>query len=95
MENLWFGNPIVTRVGETFPSRITYSMLMNLDVPETIARNRDDYVQIAIRLGTDAPFRVNIRRRLRDSVDNKAGLWDVRALVEDLECAYRHILGMT
>lgn len=38
---------------ETLASRVASSQLYALGVPELVAANREDYVQIATRLGTD------------------------------------------
>jgi len=40
-------------VGETLASRVAASQLATLGCPELIARTREEYQDIAIRLGTD------------------------------------------
>ena len=61
---LWAGLPVLTLPGETFASRVAGSMLRTLGLHELIARNRDDYRAVAIRLGRDADERARLRRRL-------------------------------
>lgn len=39
--------------GETLASRVAASQLATLGCPELIARTREEYQDIAIRLGTD------------------------------------------
>lgn len=53
MDVLWTGTPVVTLPGETLASRVAASQLNTLGVPELIARTRQEYQDIAIRLGTD------------------------------------------
>lgn len=38
---------------ETLASRVASSQLLALGVPELVAKTREDYVAIAVRLGTD------------------------------------------
>ncbi|XP_039287268.1 UDP-N-acetylglucosamine--peptide N-acetylglucosaminyltransferase 110 kDa subunit [Nilaparvata lugens] len=56
MDVLWTGTPVVTLPGETLASRVAASQLATLGCPELIARTRQEYQQIAIRLGTDREF---------------------------------------
>lgn len=53
MDVLWTGTPVVTLPGETLASRVAASQLTALGSPELIARSRQEYQDIAIRLGTD------------------------------------------
>ncbi|MBL8827403.1 MAG: tetratricopeptide repeat protein [Planctomycetaceae bacterium] len=62
---LQMGVPVVTWPGETFASRQSFSLLSNLGVTETIARDADDYVEIVARLAHDLPRLAELRRSLR------------------------------
>lgn len=53
MDVLWTGTPVVTLPGETLASRVAASQLNTLGCPELIARSRQEYQDIAIKLGTD------------------------------------------
>ena len=53
MDVLWAGCPMVTLPLETLASRVAASQLCTLGVPELIANSREDYENIAIRLGND------------------------------------------
>jgi protein O-GlcNAc transferase len=53
MDVLWAGTPMVTLPGETLASRVASSQLKGLGCPELIAKDRVDYENIAIKLGTD------------------------------------------
>ncbi|XP_029043936.1 UDP-N-acetylglucosamine--peptide N-acetylglucosaminyltransferase 110 kDa subunit isoform X1 [Osmia bicornis bicornis] len=56
MDVLWTGTPVVTLPGETLASRVAASQLNTLGCPELIARTRQEYQDIAIRLGTDREY---------------------------------------
>jgi predicted O-linked N-acetylglucosamine transferase (SPINDLY family) len=56
--------PIVTIPGEFMRGRQTYAILTELGVTDTIAKNAAEYVQIAVRLGTDRTWRDDIVHRM-------------------------------
>ncbi len=67
-EALWMGVPVVTLPGETFASRHSLGHLSTVGLTETIARDADDYVEIACRLAADLPRLAALRARLRGQV---------------------------
>ncbi|XP_017794291.1 PREDICTED: UDP-N-acetylglucosamine--peptide N-acetylglucosaminyltransferase 110 kDa subunit isoform X1 [Habropoda laboriosa] len=64
MDVLWTGTPVVTLPGETLASRVAASQLNTLGCPELIARTRQEYQDIAIRLGTDREYLKAIRAKV-------------------------------
>jgi predicted O-linked N-acetylglucosamine transferase (SPINDLY family) len=64
-EALWMGVPIVTCPGETFAGRHSLTHLSNLGLTETIARDLDEYVGLAVSLAEDLPRLAGLRARLR------------------------------
>jgi len=46
-------NMLFTYTGESFASRVAASILVALGCPELIAKTREEYQDIAIKLGTD------------------------------------------
>lgn len=53
MDVLWAGTPVVTLPLDSLASRVAASQLTCLGVPELVAKSRDEYEEIAVRLGTD------------------------------------------
>ncbi|XP_043475694.1 UDP-N-acetylglucosamine--peptide N-acetylglucosaminyltransferase 110 kDa subunit [Leptopilina heterotoma] len=64
MDVLWTGTPVVTLPGETLASRVAASQLNTLGCPELVARTRQEYQDIAIRLGNDREFLKAIRAKV-------------------------------
>ncbi|XP_055839671.1 UDP-N-acetylglucosamine--peptide N-acetylglucosaminyltransferase 110 kDa subunit isoform X3 [Episyrphus balteatus] len=64
MDVLWTGTPVVTLPGETLASRVAASQLATLGCPELIARTRQEYQEIAIRLGTDREYLKTMRAKV-------------------------------
>lgn len=84
---LWAGLPIVTCVGESFPSRMAGSLLNALQVPELITYHADDYYQLALTLATDHEKRNAIREKIKTNRNNTV-LFDTPLLTQHLEDIY-------
>ncbi|MGL4499621.1 MAG: O-linked N-acetylglucosamine transferase, SPINDLY family protein, partial [Planktothrix sp.] len=87
LETLWMGIPLVTRVGEQFAARNSYTMMMNVGVTEGIAWTDQEYVEWGVRLGTDSSLRQDISWRLRRSRQT-APLWNAPKFTREMENAY-------
>lgn len=90
LEALWMGLPIVTRVGQQFAARNSYTMLMNVGISEGIAWTDEEYVNWGIRLGEDATLRCDITYRLRQS-RNTSPLWNTQKFAKEMENAYEQM----
>jgi predicted O-linked N-acetylglucosamine transferase (SPINDLY family) len=90
LETLWMGIPLVTRVGEHFSSRNSYTMLTNVGVSEGIAWTAEEYVEWGIRFGQDADLRQQVAWKLRQS-RRSAPLWNARQFTRDMESAYEQM----
>ncbi len=69
-EALWMGVPVITVPGETFASRHTLSHLQALGLPELVACDQDNYVEIAIGLAKDSDRLDGLRAGLRGRMAN-------------------------
>ncbi|MBI4782980.1 MAG: hypothetical protein HY785_16905 [Oscillatoriophycideae cyanobacterium NC_groundwater_1537_Pr4_S-0.65um_50_18] len=90
LEALWLGLPIVTRVGQQFAARNSYTMMMNAGIPEGISWNDAEYLEWGIRLGTDADLRQDIAYRLNRS-RHTSPLWNGQQFARDMESAYQQM----
>jgi predicted O-linked N-acetylglucosamine transferase (SPINDLY family) len=66
LEALWMGVPVVTRPGETFAGRHALTHLSTVGLTETVARDLDHYVDLAVGFAEDLPALAAIRAGLRD-----------------------------
>ncbi|XDV36742.1 hypothetical protein PO909_006471 [Leuciscus waleckii] len=64
MDVLWAGTPMVTMPGETLASRVATSQLTCLGCLELIAQSRQEYEDVAVKLGTDMEFLKKVRSRV-------------------------------
>jgi predicted O-linked N-acetylglucosamine transferase (SPINDLY family) len=90
LETLWMGIPMVTRVGQQFASRNSYTMMMNAGITEGIAWTDEEYVEWGIRLGTDEALRQQIAWKLRKSRQT-APLWNGKQFTREMEKAYQQM----
>ncbi|MEA5530360.1 hypothetical protein VB638_12320 [Dolichospermum sp. UHCC 0684] len=90
LETLWMGVPIVTRVGEQFAARNSYTMMMNVGVTEGIAWSDEEYVEWGVRLGKDEKLRQEIVWKLRKSRQTSP-LWNGQKFAREMENAYQQM----
>ncbi len=88
LETLWMGIPIVTRVGEQFAARNSYTMMINAGLTAGMAWNAQEYVDWGIRLGTDHALRQQVVAQLRQARPT-APLWQAKQFARDMEAAYQ------
>ncbi len=79
--------PVVTLCGRRHGERTSYSILMNLGVPETVASSGSEYIALAVRLGREPAFMRGVRERIRAGLQRSA-LTDMTAHVRHVEAAY-------
>jgi predicted O-linked N-acetylglucosamine transferase (SPINDLY family) len=90
LETLWMCIPLVTRVGEQFAARNSYTMMMNAGITEGIAWSDEEYIEWGVRLGKDAALRQQISWRLRQSRQT-APLWNAQQFTREMEKAYEQM----
>lgn len=90
LETLWMGVPMVTRVGQQFASRNSYTMMKNVGVSEGIAWSDEEYIEWGVRLGKDAKLRQKISWQLRRSRQTSP-LWNGKQFTRDMENAYEEM----
>jgi len=87
METLWMCIPMVTRVGQQFAARNSYTMMVNAGITEGIAWTDEEYVEWGIKLGKDEKLRQEISWKLRKSKQT-APLWNAKQFTREMEKAY-------
>ncbi|WP_414572785.1 O-linked N-acetylglucosamine transferase, SPINDLY family protein [Nostoc sp. CCY 9925] len=90
LETLWMGIPLVTRVGQQFAARNSYTMMMNVGVTEGIAWTDEEYVEWGVRLGKDEALRQGVILKLRASRQT-APLWNGKQFTREMEKAYEQM----
>lgn len=87
---LWAGVPLVTRMGESFASRVAASLLHAVGLPELVTTSQDAYFELAKALALDSRRLRDIRELLQNN-RNVAPLFDTQRFTRDLEALYQCI----
>lgn len=90
LETLWMGIPLVTRVGDQFVARNSYTMMINAGITEGIAWSNEEYIEWGVRLGKDAVLRQQITWKLKQSRQT-APLWNAKQFTLEMEKAYEQM----
>jgi predicted O-linked N-acetylglucosamine transferase (SPINDLY family) len=90
LETLWVGVPLVTRVGQQFSSRNSYTMMTNAGISEGIAWTDEEYIEWGVRLGRDPQLRQHIAWKLRQSRQTSP-LWNGEQFTREMENAYEQM----
>jgi predicted O-linked N-acetylglucosamine transferase (SPINDLY family) len=95
---LWTGLPVVTRLGDTFASRVAASLLNAIGLPELVTHTSDEYEQLAFQLASDRDKLSLIRKRLADNRLTHP-LFDTELFTRHIESAYekmweRHCMNL-
>ncbi len=81
--------PIVTCPGEFMRGRHTDSFLKMLRATDTIAQNEAQYIDIAVKLGLNRVWRLDIKEQMKQRQDY---LYDDKACVAGLEAFYKQVV---
>jgi len=90
LETLWMGIPLVTRVGEQFAARNSYTMMINAGITEGIAWTDEEYIEWGVRLGKDEVLRQQVALKLKASRQT-APLWNGKQFTREMEKAYEQM----
>ena len=88
---LWAGLPVLTCMGQTFPSRVGASLLQAVGLPELVTQSLDDYEALAVRLATEPGLLSALRQKLSNQL-RSAPLYDTPRYTRHLEAAYSHMV---
>lgn len=91
-EAIWMGVPVIALEGNDHRSRVGVSLLSNLGLSEFIARNINEYVNIAVELANDPERLKTLRRTLRNRLINSP-LMDAQKFTRNVEKCYKSFLS--
>ncbi len=92
LEAFSVGTPIVTLPGRLQRGRHTQAMYRAMDILECIARDPGHYVDLAVRLGCDREYAVDMRRRI---LERNTVLYENRRVVEEFERFFIHAVQVS
>ena len=89
-DSLWMGVPVVALSGNTIPGRLGASALHALGLDDFIASNKEEYIEIALRMAGERGYLKELRSSLRDKIITSP-VGDPNLYVRAVEDLYRDI----
>jgi predicted O-linked N-acetylglucosamine transferase (SPINDLY family) len=90
LDVLWMGIPLVTKVGQQWSSRNSYTLMVNAGISEGIAWNDEQYIDWGIKLGKDEKLRRKVIAKLDES-RRTSPIWNASQFTKNVENAYRQM----
>ena len=90
-DTIRMGVPIIALMGKSFASRVSSSILNQVNMKELITTNTEDFQNLAIDIATNKNKLKKIKDDLKNSLSNSS-LFDSVTFTKDLETLYQKIL---
>ena len=87
---LWAGLPVVTRIGNSFASRVSASLLNAIGLPELISHSKKEFENLALELANDKDKLEKIKIKLEKNKISKS-LFNTEIYTKNIESSYRTI----
>jgi predicted O-linked N-acetylglucosamine transferase (SPINDLY family) len=81
------GLPVLTLIGQSFPSRVAASLLNAIGLPELVTKAQEEYEALAIELATNSQIMAAIKKKLSDN-RLTTPLFDTPLFAKNIEAAY-------
>jgi len=87
-DSLWGELPVLTLAGKSFAARVSASLLSAIGLDELITYSRDEYQNLAIKIGKSKSYTKKLKEKL---IKNKGttSLFNSQEFTENLEEAYK------
>ena len=85
---LWSGLPVITRIGQSFASRVSASLLSAIGLPELITKSAEEYENLIFELSTNLQRLDEIKNKLRENISTKP-LFNTELFTKNIELAYK------
>ena len=87
---LWAGLPVLTKMGESFPSRVAGSLLTAVGLPELITTTAQEYEDNALRLARHPQELGALKEKLSHNLETST-LFDATFFTRQIEAAFTYI----
>jgi predicted O-linked N-acetylglucosamine transferase (SPINDLY family) len=81
---LWSGLPVVTRIGNSFASRVAASLLTAVGLPELITHTIEEYESLVISLANNPEHLSAVRRKLKENIKTRR-LFNMQEFMSEYE----------
>ena len=84
---LWVGLPVLTRIGKSFASRVSASLLNAIDLSELVTSSEKEYEDLAVELAKNPVKLKEIKNKLKNNRNTKP-LFNTQIFTRNMEKAY-------
>ena len=85
---LWSGLPVITKMGESFVSRVSASLLTAIGLPELITKTEKDYEELTFKIARDKSLLNEIKKKLNKNRLIKP-LFNTKLFTKNIESAFQ------
>ena len=71
VDALMSGLPVITYLGQSFPSRVAASVLVSCDLSSLVCNSLQEYEMMALKIAFDKDWRISIKEKLRQDFKEK------------------------
>jgi predicted O-linked N-acetylglucosamine transferase (SPINDLY family) len=90
---LWLGLPVITLIGDSFPSRVAASLLNSMGMPDLITETQVEYESLAIEIANDPSKLSSLKLRLRENRYTHP-LFNTPLITSNIENAYLQMFNL-
>jgi len=87
---LWTGLPVVTRIGKSFASRVSASLLHAIDLPELITHSEEEFENLALDFANNKNKLDQVKIKLEKNKISKS-LFNTKLYTKNIESSYKII----
>jgi len=84
---LWVGLPVLTRIGKSFASRVSASLLNAIDLSELVTSSEKEYEDLAVEIAKNPTKLKEIKNKLKNNRSSKP-LFNTQIFTRNIEKAY-------
>jgi|SaaInlV_165m_DNA_1040744.scaffolds.fasta_scaffold04042_3 protein O-GlcNAc transferase len=88
--SLWMGVPVLTKIGQSYSSRMASSLLYSVGLPELITNSNEAYIKLAVELATNTNKLKSIKLKLKENRLQKA-LFNTEIFTRNFEKGLRKV----
>ena len=84
---LWAGVPVLTMMGDSFPSRVAASLLNTSNLNELVTNSLKEYEQLALKIANDPKYLNELKNKIFE-FKNKNPLFDSELFTNNIEKSF-------
>ena len=88
---MWAGLPVITKIGRSFASRVSASLINSIGLPELITYNEKDYEEKALYIAKHPSELIKLKTKLA-KLRKTSPLYNSELFTQDLENKFKELI---